>query len=63
MESVERLVEQFKTGDDATLDLNKATITNNTSGKSFKLNPVGDVLPIVEAGGVFNYAREAGMIK
>jgi 3-isopropylmalate/(R)-2-methylmalate dehydratase small subunit len=63
MESVERLVEQFKTGDDATLDLNQATITNNTSGKSFKLNPVGDVLPIVEAGGVFNYAREAGMIK
>ena len=63
MESVERLVEQFKTGDTATLDLTAATITNNTSGKSFKLNPVGDVLPIVEAGGVFNYAREAGMIK
>jgi 3-isopropylmalate/(R)-2-methylmalate dehydratase small subunit len=63
MESVERLVEQFKTGDTATLDLAKATITNNTSGKVFKLNPMGDVLPIVEAGGVFNYAREAGMIK
>lgn len=63
MESVERLVEQFKTGDTATLDLKQATITNNTTGKTFKVNPLGDVLPIVEAGGVFNYAREAGMIK
>ena len=63
MESVDRLVEQFKTGDEATLDLGTATIINKTTGKTFKVNPLGDVLPIVEAGGVFNYAREAGMMK
>ena len=27
------------------------------------LEPVGDVLPIIEAGGVFDYAKKAGMLK
>jgi len=28
-----------------------------------ELKPVGDVLPIIEAGGIFAYAKEAGMLK
>ena len=63
LESVERLVEHFSTGDEVRIDLGAATITNLTTNKTFKTNPMGDVLPIVEAGGVFAYAREVGMIK
>lgn len=63
IEGTERLVEKFQTGDTATLDTIKGTLINHRTNESFKVNPLGDVLPIVEAGGVFNYAREAGMIK
>ena len=63
IETPARLVEKFKTGQTATLDITKGTLINNDTGESFQVNPMGDVLPIVEAGGVFNYAREAGMIK
>jgi 3-isopropylmalate/(R)-2-methylmalate dehydratase small subunit len=27
-----------------------------------KLKPLGDVRPVVDAGGLFNYARKSGMI-
>lgn len=62
LEGTLRLVEKFKTGDKATIDLKAGTVKNHTTGEQFQINPMGDVLPIVEAGGVFNYAREAGMI-
>jgi 3-isopropylmalate/(R)-2-methylmalate dehydratase small subunit len=26
------------------------------------MKPMGDVRPVIEAGGLFNYARQAGMI-
>ncbi len=57
------LYKSIKTGDELTIDLKALTLTNHTDGKTYPLNPVGDVLPIIEAGGVFEYAREAGMIK
>ena len=63
LESPTRLVEEVRTGDQLTIDLSKATLVNHTTGKTYVTNPLGDVLPIVEAGGVFAYAREAGMIK
>ncbi len=63
LESVERLVEKIRTGDELRLDLNAATLTNLRTGDVHSIQPLGDVLPIVEAGGVFAYAREAGMIK
>jgi 3-isopropylmalate/(R)-2-methylmalate dehydratase small subunit len=63
LESVERLVEHVSTGDEVKIDLESKTITNLTTNKAFSLNPIGEVLPIVEAGGVFAYARETGMIK
>jgi 3-isopropylmalate/(R)-2-methylmalate dehydratase small subunit len=62
LESPQRLVEQFKTGDEVTIDTEHSTITNHRTKQSFALNGLGDVIPIIEAGGVFNYARETGMI-
>ena len=39
------------------------TLKNLTSGKTYALRPLGDVLNIVKAGGVFAYARQAGLLK
>ena len=58
-----RLVEQTQTGDELEVDLQAQQVRNKTRGWSAKIEPLGDVLPIVEAGGVFAYARQAGMIR
>lgn len=61
-EATERLVDKIKTGDDVEVDLANAKLTDHTTGQSFELKPLGDVKPIVDAGGVFNYAKQAGML-
>ena len=62
-ESAERLVDHFKTGQQAKIDLATNTITNVETGKTFALKKLGDVAPIIEAGGIFAYARSSGMLK
>lgn len=62
-ESVERLVEQVRTGDECEVDINAGKFTNLTTGKTYVLRPLGDVKPIIEAGGIFDYAKTAGMLK
>src|SRR5665213_2081807 len=32
------------------------------TGEGIKFKPLGDVRPVVDAGGLFNYARQSGMI-
>jgi 3-isopropylmalate/(R)-2-methylmalate dehydratase small subunit len=61
-ECVDRLCEVLKTGDAVTVDLDAATVTIQNTGKVFKFKPLGDVRPVVDAGGLFNYARKTGMI-
>jgi 3-isopropylmalate/(R)-2-methylmalate dehydratase small subunit len=61
-ESTERLVDKIRTGDDVELDAENGTLVDHTTGKSYRLKPLGDVKPIVEAGGVFTYAKRAGML-
>ena len=39
-----------------------ACCTNLTTGETWKLKPLGDVAPIIEAGGVFAYAKKVGML-
>ena len=63
LEAKTRLVEKVSTGDELVVDLDALTVTNKTKNETYELNPVGDVLPIIEAGGVFNYAKQAGMLK
>jgi 3-isopropylmalate/(R)-2-methylmalate dehydratase small subunit len=57
-----RLTDKFKTGEEAKLDLRANTITNLTTGETYPLSPLGDVLAIVEAGDVFAYAKSVGML-
>jgi 3-isopropylmalate/(R)-2-methylmalate dehydratase small subunit len=61
-ELTERLCDTLKTGDVLTVDLNAQTATVKNTGKVFKFKPLGDVRPVVDAGGLFNYARKSGMI-
>jgi 3-isopropylmalate/(R)-2-methylmalate dehydratase small subunit len=63
LESAQRLIEKVRTNDELTVDLDNLLVTNNTRSETYKLKPVGDVLPIIEAGGVFAYAKNAGMLK
>ena len=62
IESTERLIEKIKTGDNVELDFENHSIENKTTSKKFLIQPVGDLMPIVEAGGLFEYARKSGMI-
>lgn len=61
-ESQQRLVDEFTTGDDGDIDFERRMITNVTTGREYKLNDLGDVQPVIDAGGIFEYARQTGMI-
>ncbi len=61
-EILDRLCETLKTGDVVTVDLDAATVTVKNTGKVYKFKDLGDVRPVVDAGGLFNYARKTGMI-
>ena len=61
-EMTERLCDALKTGDVVTVDLDAATVTVQATGKVYHFKPLGDVRPVVDAGGLFNYARNSGMI-
>ena len=62
VETEARLIDRVCTGDEVTVDLDAQTLTNHATGEVTRLKPLGDVKPILEAGGVFAYAREAGML-
>jgi len=61
-ECSERLCEALKTGDVVTVDLDAGTVTSKASGKTYHFKPLGEVRPVIDAGGLFNYARKTGMI-
>lgn len=61
-ESRTRLCELLKTGDIVSVDLDAATVTVTATGDAHSFKPLGDVRPVVDAGGIFNYARQTGMI-
>ncbi|MHB1425482.1 MAG: LeuD/DmdB family oxidoreductase small subunit [Gemmataceae bacterium] len=63
LESVERLCERVCTGDELRLDVNAHTLHNLTIGESYELKSLGEVAPILEAGGIFPFARQRGMLK
>jgi 3-isopropylmalate/(R)-2-methylmalate dehydratase small subunit len=61
-ECADRLCDILKTGDVVTVDLDQASVTVQATGKVYKFKALGDVRPVVDAGGIFNYARQTGMI-
>jgi 3-isopropylmalate/(R)-2-methylmalate dehydratase small subunit len=63
IESVQRLVEKVRTGDLLEVHFDKQMLLNTTKNEQYEIRPLGDVLPIIEAGDVFKYAKKAGMLK
>ncbi len=62
LESADRLCDKFETGQEARISIPDEIIENKTTGKSYSLRPPGEVVPVIQAGGLFGYARESGMI-
>jgi 3-isopropylmalate/(R)-2-methylmalate dehydratase small subunit len=63
MECGERLCEKIRTGETCEVDLENGVLTNTITQQTYALSPLGDALPIIEAGGVFEYARQTGMLE
>ena len=56
------VAQEFETGDEVTVDLDKDAVVNHRTGAVVKLESLGDAGPVVDAGGIFPYARATGMI-
>ncbi len=63
LESKESLIAKVRTADELEVHLKDQFVLNKTTGQRHELQPLGDVLPIIEAGGIFAYAKHAGMLK
>ena len=62
VQTPERLIEKIATGDEVELDIEAATITNCRTGETFACAGLGDVGPIIAAGGIFGYAKSQGLL-
>lgn len=58
-----RLCEEMTTGQDVTVDMEANVLTNHSTGKTYPLKPIGEAGPVIDAGGIFEFARRQGMIK
>ena len=61
-ECAERLCEKIETGDDVEVRIADNQLVNHTRGETHALRPLGDILPILEAGDIFAYAKKVGML-
>ncbi|KAJ3672991.1 hypothetical protein LUZ60_006365 [Juncus effusus] len=59
---MEGMRKECETGDVVTVDLEGSLLINHTKGKEYSLKPIGDAGPVIDAGGIFAYARKTGMI-
>jgi 3-isopropylmalate/(R)-2-methylmalate dehydratase small subunit len=60
VESTERLCEALKTGQEGRLDLDAGTLS--AGGAVHRLKPLGEARPVIDAGGLFEYARRNNFI-
>jgi 3-isopropylmalate/(R)-2-methylmalate dehydratase small subunit len=58
-----KLNDRIKTGDELEINLEKDIIKNLSTGELFNLLPLGDILPILQAGNIFAYARQKGLME
>jgi 3-isopropylmalate/(R)-2-methylmalate dehydratase small subunit len=63
VDATQRICETIRTGEELELDLDANTLKVLSTGKVYPLKPLGDARPVIDAGGIFQYARQAGMIK
>jgi 3-isopropylmalate/(R)-2-methylmalate dehydratase small subunit len=58
----DRICDQFQTGQEVTIDFDNNQLINHTLNQVYPLKPLGEVGPVIDAGGIFAYARATGMI-
>ena len=63
IESENCLQDSFKTGDEAEINIDENYVKNLTSGEKFTLKKLGEVKNVIDAGGIFEFAKQSGMIK
>ncbi|MFA7230970.1 MAG: 3-isopropylmalate dehydratase [Victivallaceae bacterium] len=63
VESEESLRKLLKTGDEVEINLDRKTVKIIATGKIYATRDLGAVKEVIDAGGIFNYARKSGMIK
>ncbi|MEX1062557.1 MAG: hypothetical protein WEC12_03055 [Balneolaceae bacterium] len=61
-ESLEDLSTRVHTGDELEIDLDKVVIRNLTRDEEYGIKNLGSVADIINAGGIFAYARQNGMM-
>ena len=62
-ECCERLCDRICTGDMARIDSRALLLQDVTTGEEWRLQSLGDVASIIEAGGLFEHARRTGVLK
>ncbi len=62
-ETNDRLCERICTGDRLRIDVPAARLYNLTTHEEWQLKPLGEVAPIIAAGGLFPYAEKMGMLR
>ncbi|HUJ11799.1 MAG TPA: 3-isopropylmalate dehydratase [Verrucomicrobiae bacterium] len=63
VESTTRICETIRTGDEVELDLDANTLKVLSSSRVLATKSLGEARPVIDAGGIFNFARKTGMIK
>lgn len=61
-ESLEDLSSKVATGDTLQIDPQNRSVHNITQDETYEIRPLGSVADIVQAGGIFEFARKEGMI-
>ncbi len=62
-ESTKLLSSEFLTGQEVTIDFEQNQIINHSLKEAvYALKSLGEVGPVIDAGGIFAYARQTGMI-
>jgi 3-isopropylmalate/(R)-2-methylmalate dehydratase small subunit len=62
-EAQSNLTTETKTGDELSIDVEKETFTNKTTGKTHTMKSLGEIIEIIRAGNIFEYARQSGLIQ
>lgn len=57
-----KLNDKISTGDELVIDRETGFLYNVTTGDEFRLRDLGDVAEIIDAGGIFEYARLKKMV-
>jgi 3-isopropylmalate/(R)-2-methylmalate dehydratase small subunit len=63
VECTTRLSSLFATGSLAAVDIETHTLVNRTTGERHQLRPLGEARAVIDAGGLFAYARAQGLIR